>query len=372
MNDNGKRFGEAVSRLIAGDNLTGEETHRLFVQILNDETTEIHQGAFLAAITAKGPTPEEMAGAWRAIVDVDTTPARPVVSRPVVDNCGTGMDGFKTFNISTGAAVVAAAGGVCMARHGARAITSRCGTVDLCEALGVDMECPAETVRRSIESAGIGLFNGMSAETHPQALFRILSRMQFGSILNIAASLANPAHPVHGVRGVYAPEMVTPVAEAMRAIGYRRAMIFHGHSGNGVGGMDELSPVADSVVAELTEAGEIRSYTLQPRSLGLNGSIRLADIAGGGDPGQEARRMLRIFTGQDTAALYHTVCLNAAPVLRVGGVVDNLADGMAAAREIIDSGRALAKLREWVAAQNRHPEQGIRHLESLLSDALGG
>lgn len=368
MVDNGKQFGEAVNRLIAGENLTGEETRGFFTQILNDDQTEMQQGAFLAAITAKGPSPDEIAGTWRAIFDVDTARVRPEVSGPVVDNCGTGMDGFKTFNISTGAAIVAAAGGVCLARHGARAITSKCGTVDLCEALGVDVECPADTVRRSIESAGIGLFNGMSAEIHPKALFRILSRMQFGSILNIAASLANPANPTFGVRGVYAPEMVLPVAETMRAIGYRRAMIFHGQSGNGVGGIDELSPVSDSVVAELTEKGEIHTYTLHPRSVGLNGSIRLGDIAGSGDLREEALRMLRILTGRDKASRYHTVCLNAAPIFMVAGLAEDLAAGMETAREMIDSGRALDKLRQWVSTQNRDPQNGTHQLESLLAE----
>ena len=128
---------------------------------------------------------------------------------------------FKTFNISTGASIVAAAGGVCLARHGARAITSRCGTVDLCEMLGVDVECSADTVQASIEQSGLGLFNCMSPTTHPQALFRILSQMSFGSILNIAASLANPANPAYGVRGVYAWEMIDPVIQTMREMGFQ-------------------------------------------------------------------------------------------------------------------------------------------------------
>ena len=196
--------------MIAGEDLSREETRGLFSELLNGEQTDIHQGALLSAITAKGPNPAEIAGAWEAIFDLDTVKVTPDVQEPLIDNCGTGMDSIKTFNISTASAIVAAGGGVYLARHGARAITSRCGTVDICETLGIDVECKSEVVKTSIEKTGIGLFNGMSPHVHPRALFRILSQMSFGSILNIAASLSNPAKPEHGVRGVYSEKMILP------------------------------------------------------------------------------------------------------------------------------------------------------------------
>ncbi len=143
---------------------------------------------------------------------------------PPVENSGTGMDSFKTFNISTAAAIVAAAGGVRMARHGARAVTSDCGTVDMAKALGVDVDCGTDIVAESIFRAGIGLFNGMSPQVHPRALARVLSQTGFGSTLNIATSLANPASPRLAVRGVYRREMVATVAEVMRAIGRWRML----------------------------------------------------------------------------------------------------------------------------------------------------
>ena len=130
-----------------------------------------------------------------------------------------GMDSIKTFNISTAASIVAAAEGISMAKHGSRAVTSRCGTVDILEVLGVDVDCEVGLVKRSIEVAGIGIFNGTSKRVHPSALSRILSQIRFGTILNVAASLANPALPTYGVRGSQ-PEMILPVARAMR-IGYR-------------------------------------------------------------------------------------------------------------------------------------------------------
>ncbi|MBU0986861.1 MAG: anthranilate phosphoribosyltransferase [Proteobacteria bacterium] len=367
MNAGFKEFGNAVNRLIAGENLSREETQSLVSDILRGKQSDIHQGAFLSAITAKGPSPDEIAGAWKAIYDIDTIKVEPITAQqPIVDNCGTGMDSFKTFNISTAAAIVAAAGETTLARHGARAITSRCGTVDLCEALGVDVECPSETVKNSIETIGIGLFNGMSPEVHPQALFRILSQMCFGSILNIAASLANPANPRYGVRGVYSCKMIGPVLKTMKAIGYKRAIVFHGLTGNSAGGMDELSPVAESCVAELFADGRVESYTLTPKAVGLRYRPSLEEIAAGPDPRHEALRLLKVFNGKDKQALYETICLNAAPIFYVADKVVNLKAGMDKARAVIDSGAAMDKLRQWVQTQQREPQTGIKRLDALI------
>jgi anthranilate phosphoribosyltransferase len=366
MVDNFKKFGNSITSLISGNDLTREQTKELFSEILNNKQSDIHQGAFLAAITAKGPCPEEIAGTWDAIYDIDTAKIRPDTKQPVVDNCGTGMDSFKTFNISTAASIVAAAGGVCLARHGARAVTSRCGTVDLCETLGVDMECPVETVKTSIEKTGIGLFNAMSPLVHPQALFRILSQMSFGSILNIAASLANPVMPEYGVRGVYAKEMISPVIETMKEIGFKKAMVFYGSSGNGMGGMDELSPISESWVAELSEDGNIEHYALSPEILDIRYSITPEEIAGGNDPEMEALKLLTVFTSKDKKALYETICLNAAPIFYVAGKTAAIKSGIEKSREIIASGKAMNKLKEWIVTQHRDPETGKRQLEHLM------
>ncbi|MBN1932428.1 MAG: anthranilate phosphoribosyltransferase [Desulfobacterales bacterium] len=366
MNERFVKFGNSIDRLIAGKDLSREEAQLCFAEILKAEQSDIHQGAFLSAITAKGPSPKEIAGVWQAIYDFDTVKVSPKIKKPIVDNSGTGMDGFKTFNISTAAAIVAAAGGLCLARHGARAITSRCGTVDLCEALGIDMECPAQIVQTSIEQAGIGLFNGMSACVHPHALFRILSQMRFGSILNIAASLANPVKLDYGVRGVYSAEMITPVICSMKEIGFKRALVFHGQSGNGSGGMDEISPVAESLAAELSAEGNIAYYRLEPKDLGLRGALNLSEIAGGSDPNHEAVRLLKVFNGKDKKTLYETICLNTAPIFYVADEVRNLKEGVEKARDIIDSGDALDKLRMWVHMQNRDADVGEKRLDELM------
>lgn len=366
MEEELKRFGKAIDELIAKNNLSRTQMRDFFAEILENEQPELHQGAFLAALAAKNPTPAEIAGAWEAIYELDTVRTVPVTAQPVVENSGTGMDQFKTFNISTAAAIVAAAGAVPLARHGARAITSRCGTVDICEALGVDVECSADVVRNSIEQAGIGLFNGMSAEVHPRALFRILSQIRFGSILNIAASLANPANPRYAARGVYAARMLQPTIETMREIGFSRALVFHGETAQG--GIDELSPAGNSVVAELRPDGEVIKYTLTPKDLGVRDSDNPADIAAGNDPHQEALRLLRILTGQDTGILREAVCLNAAPIFYVAGMAENMREGVENARKIVSSGKALNKLTDWVHTQNRAPDAGRKRLQALMSE----
>ncbi len=361
-------FGSKVDALIKGQCLTRAEASDLFGQILQNEQPDLQQGAFLAAITAKGATPQEIAGIWEAIYEIDTVKVRPEVDGPLVENCGTGMDSLKTFNISTAASIVAAADGIKMAKHGARAITSRCGAVDILETLGVDVECDIDLVKRSIERAGIGIFNGMSGKVHPQALYRILSQIRFGTILNIAGSLANPALPTIGVRGVYSREMVVPIARAMKEIGYRRAFVVHGRNMDGSKGMDELSSLGPSFVAELTEDGDIEEFTMSPEQLGLKSGDESA-ILYRSDRSAEAINLLKVLSGKDTGKKREIVCLNAAPLLYITNHASNLREGVNKAAEIIDSGKPIKKLIAWVSEQNSEPKQKQERLEDMLSQA---
>ena len=141
MSDQERTFGSGIGKLVNGEDLSRQRAKEMFDQVLLNEETDMQQGAFLAALTAKGETAEEIAAGWEAIYEQDTVKVEPEVSSPLVENCGTGMDELNTFNISTSASIVAAAGGVTMAKHGSRAITSVCGTIDILEMLGVDVEC---------------------------------------------------------------------------------------------------------------------------------------------------------------------------------------------------------------------------------------
>ncbi|NNG02383.1 MAG: anthranilate phosphoribosyltransferase [Desulfobacteraceae bacterium] len=359
-----RAFGTLISRLINKEDLSRDEAKNAFCRMLGDETSEMQQGALLAALTAKGETEDEVAGAWEAIYEMDTHTVSLAGDTPVVENSGTGMDTFKTFNISTAASIIAASGDIRMARHGARAITSACGTVDMAEALGVDVECSARVVADSIEKANIGLFNGMSPQIHPNALGRILSKICFGSTLNIAASLANPALPKRAVRGVYARRMVAPVARVMKAIGYERAVVLHGGIDNSTKGMDEASVSGTTYCAELCSDGRIREFEFLPSDFGLD--THDPDLlAPTSEINTEARRFTSLITGKPIDARADAAALNAGLIFYVADRTGSIGDGVSAARDALRSGEAFTALENWVATQNTDPEKGLRTLHTL-------
>ncbi|OPX59425.1 MAG: Anthranilate phosphoribosyltransferase [Methanomassiliicoccales archaeon PtaB.Bin215] len=364
-----REFGTSVDALIRGEHIGRRRTRDMFREVLLNQQPDLQQGAFLAALTSARPTPEEIAGAWEAIFEIDTEKARPEVDGYLVENCGTGMDRIKTFNVSTLASVVAAAGGVYMAKHGARAITSRCGIVDMAETLGVDVECEVSVVKRSVEVAGIGLFNGMSAKVHPQALYRILSQVRFGTILNVAGSLANPASPEVGVRGVYSRELVLPLARTMREMGYRKGIVAHGLDGNGERGMDELSTLGRSIISEFHEDGEVSSYDITPQGMGLPiGQEK--EILSTLDRETEALRFIRVLLGKESGSRRDMVALNTAPMLYLNGNVSSLEEGVAKALDILESGKGFVKLKDWVRAQSSgDPGERLERLERMAERA---
>ncbi|MCG6879544.1 MAG: anthranilate phosphoribosyltransferase [Deltaproteobacteria bacterium] len=358
-----KEFGAFITRLIQKEDLTRQESKEAFQTILRDQTTELQQGAFLAALTAKGETAEEVAGSWEAIYELDTVKVDH--PGPVVENSGTGMDSFKTFNISTAASIVAASGGVPMARHGARSITSMCGTVDMAEMLGVDVECQAELVADSVKKAGIGLFNGMSPQSHPKALGRILSKIHFGSTLNIAASLANPVMPKIGVRGVYSKEMVLPVIKVMKAIGYKRALVCHGGIDDSRKGMDEASVCGPTFCAELKENQKITEFSFLPEEFGLNRE-KPELLAPSQDLEREARDFVALFRKTKNRARAKAVALNAGLIFYVADD-RSIADGVRKAEAILKKGSGFETMERWVQIQNRDPQKGIKRLHALCN-----
>ena len=285
-----------------------------------------------------------------------------------MEDSGTGMDTLKTFNVSSAAAIVAAACGVPMARHGARALTSFCGTVDILESMGLDVECDVDTVTKSIKQEGIGLFNGMSPKVHPVALGRILSQIRFGSTLNIAASLANPARPTHCVRGVYSEDLVGKVSQVLPEIGYQRGMVVYGKDDRVDGGMDELSITGESVVQEFS-GDEIKdSYTLRPEDVGLK-TAPFEEIAATGNLAQESSRFIKVLAGMNYSSCVDFTCLNAAVILYVADQAESIREGVDRSKEAIENGSALKKLIAWVAAQNTKSDKGLQQLEHQLAAA---
>jgi len=363
--DQNREFGAIITRLIKKENLNRDTAKDAFISVLNNDVTDMQQGAFLAALAAKGETRQEVAGAWEAIYDLDTTKVTISSDLKIVENSGTGMDTFKTFNISTAASLIAAAGGIPMARHGARAITSVCGTVDMAEALGVDVECSADLVAKSIESANVGLFNGMSPKIHPMALGRILSQIYFGSTLNIAASLANPALPSIGVRGVYSKEMIQPVARVMKEIGYQSAIVLYGTMDGSKLGMDEASICGITHCAMVNESDDIQEFIIDPKKLGLAAQSG-SDLTPAQDVQTESKRFAALMANKEDNARKDAVILNAGLIFLAANKAKDVEDGIQMAARILESGTAFKTLETWVQTQTTDPEKSLGLLHGLM------
>lgn len=345
-------FSEYINTLIKGEHLGQAECRHCFNQILTNEGSDHDQGAFLAALRAKGETVEEIAGAWQSVDGVDTVHVCGEMPADIVENSGTGMDPMKTVNISSGAAVIAAAGGVAMARHGSRALSSRCGTVDVCEVLGIDVDCSVESVAASIRQCGIGLFNGMSSHVHPEALARLLGNISFGSPLNIAASLAHPARPEIAVRGVHHPGAIEPVANVMHAIGYHHALIIHGCDGDGRPAMDELSIYGPTYAAWLYPDGIVERFEISPEDFGIEGKTP-DSIRSTGDIMRDAAQLHAALRNEGNQELINTLCLNAAAIFIIAGKYPTLQAGFDRAKALVGSMQAAAKLDQWIRTQGR-------------------
>lgn len=360
-----KKFGQGIQKVIDGQNLERAESYSMFKDLLRGQQPDLHQGAYLAALVTKGETVSEIAGAWEAIVELDTVQVKENFPNPLVENSGTGMDQLKTFNVSSAAAIVAAAGGVQIARHCARALTSVCGAVDILEAIGIDVECDVEITVNSIKKAGIGIFNGMSPKIHPNGLFRILSQIRFGSTLNIAASLASPCRPTHALRGVYSENIIPKLAEVMREINYRRALIVHGFDALEQNGMDELSLLGKSVIHEFFPDGQSDTYTITPEELGLK-RAEYSKIAALNNIQEESIRFLKVLNGNGYPECIDFTCMNAGAILYLIGKVDDLKSGVQLSRELIANGQAFLKLREWIKFQSKTSVEGYKKFDQLI------
>ncbi len=361
-----RNFGAIVVRLTHGENITREEARECWRQICEEEQTDLQQGGFMGALQAKGATPEEVAGTFEALYEYDTIKVEVETPEPLIDNCGTGADTLKTLNISTGAAIIAAAQGLYVVRHAARAISSNCGAVDVVEAFGVNVESAPELPKRSIENAGICVWNAFLPSVHPKTLARVLSQIRFGSAINLVGPLLNPTMPEYKVMGVPNREMIDIEVRTLKELGFRRAFVMHGLDDESGKGMDEVSTLGVTHVAELMEDGSIKSYEIRPEDLGIKKGT-FEELASTRDVQQDALGLLRVLAGRDTGPRADIVCLNAAPLLTVMGKAKDLKTGVDMARQAIGDGRALDKLRDWVTWQNETPEDGMPTLEEMIS-----
>jgi len=327
-----------LARLLDGHDLSRVEARETMNAIMVGEATQAQIAGFLVALRAKGETADEIAGCAEAMRDhvLAVTPRR----EDLVDTAGTGGDGKHTLNISTAAALVAAAAGAGVAKHGNRAASSQTGSADVLEALGLELELAPERIAQSIDELGFGF---MFAQAHHPAMKHAAPvRRELGTrtVFNVLGPLTNPAGARAQVVGVYSPSLVRPIAEALVQLGSRRAFVVHG-----AGGIDELSPVGPNEVCEVVDGG-VRERTIDPQELGLARSS-VAELAGG-TPAENASAIRAVFAGEQ-GARRDAILLNAAGAVAAAGHADDLGEGLELARRALDTGAAAARLDELVA-----------------------
>ncbi len=318
----------AIEQLLNGKALERDEARSVMDQVMTGEATPAQIAGLLIALRAKGETAVEMAG----FVDSMRAHATPL-ELPVeaIDTCGTGGDRANTFNISTAAALVAAGAGVPVAKHGNRAASSRCGSADVLEALGVAINLGPQGVRGCIERAGIGFC--FAPTFHPSMRHAASPRRELGvrTVFNVLGPLANPARVHRQALGVGSPALAPVMVRVLQELGHRRALVFYGEDG-----LDELSVVAPSRVFDLNE-GAVREYRLEPAELGLRRAAP-EDLAGGTPP-ENAGILRRVFEGEK-GPKRDVVLLNAAAALLAAGAARDWRDGIRIAEQSIDTGRA--------------------------------
>jgi anthranilate phosphoribosyltransferase len=329
---------EAIAQLLDGRDLDSSAANAAMDEIMSGEATQAQTAGFLVALSAKGETADEIAGcaeAMRAHV-IPVTPART----DLVDTAGTGGDGARTLNISTAAALVAAAAGAAVAKHGNRAVSSASGSADVLEALGFDLELEPERIARSIDELGFGFI--FAPAHHPGFRHAAPVRRELGvrTVFNVLGPLTNPAAARAQIVGVYSAELTPVIAEVLSRLGTARAFVVHG-----AGGIDELSPAGPNLVCEV-EDGAVRSRTIDPLDLGIArcapGDLR------GGTPEDNATAIRDVLRGE-AGPHRDAVLLNAAGAIAAAGHAGDLGEGLALATAAVDSGAAAGRLDDLVA-----------------------
>jgi anthranilate phosphoribosyltransferase len=325
---------EAIAKLVRSESLTEDQAAAAFEVIMRGDATPVQIAGFIVALRMKGETVDELTGFARTARAVATPIA---VDGALLDTCGTGGDGMATFNISTLAAIVAAACGAKVAKHGNRAASSMCGSADVLEQLGVKIDLNPEGVARCIDGAGIGFL--FAPIFHPSFRFAGVPRRELGvrTVFNVLGPLCNPAGAKYQALGVADGSMAGKMAEVLMRLGVERAVVFHAGDG-----MDELSVSSPSYVIEID--GRRTEYELNPADLGL-AAAPVGAMRGGG-PEENAQIARDILAGAK-GPRRDVVLLNAAAALRAAGSAKSWKDGLGMAGDAIDSGRAGDVLDRW-------------------------
>jgi len=328
---------EAIAHLVAGGSLTETEAAAAMEEIMTGTATPSQLGAFLTALRLKGETVDELTGLARVMRDQAVHVTLPAHMH-AVDTCGTGGDSAGTFNVSTAAGLVVAALGQPVAKHGNRAATSKCGSADVLEALGVKLELGPEQVALCVERVGFGF---MFAPTYHPAMRHVgPTRREIGirTVFNILGPLTNPAGARYQVLGVADPKLLRLMGDVLLRLGTERALVVHGEDG-----VDELSLSAPTRICEVRgDAGQLVEYTVSPEDVGLTMHPR-KDVLGG-DAQRNAHIMRAVLSGEETGPIADMVALNAGAALYITGKASDLHDGVRQVKLALRTGRALATL----------------------------
>lgn len=333
---------EAIAKIVAKGDLTYTEAYTVMNEIMNGETSQTQNAAFLAALatkSTKAETTEEIAGCAAAMrehaLKVDKK------GMEVMEIVGTGGDGAQSFNISTTSAFVIAAGGVKIAKHGNRAASSKCGTADCQEALGININLEPEQCVELLEKAGFCFFFAQKYHSSMKYVGAIRKELGFRTVFNILGPLTNPANPDVMLLGVYDEALVEPLAEVLMNLGVKQGLVVYG-----MDKLDEISMSSPTLVCDFKDTRH-KTYTIQPEDFGLTTCDKSELV--GGTPEQNAEITLKILKGEDKGPKRGAVLMNAGAALYAAGKADSIAAGIELAKEIIDSGKAYEKYEQYKA-----------------------
>ena len=331
-----------IEVLMAGQDLSQQEAGDAMEVILSGQAVATQLAAFSTALKGKGDTAGEHAGFPKTLIaHADHVPHK----KPVLCNCGTGGDAKNTFNISTTSAFVLAAGGVQVAKHGNRSASSRSGAADVLEALGVNVNLPAGSVGQEIDSIGLGFLFAPALNKAMKYVAKTRRELGYRTVFNMLGPIINPAGLDYQCVGIYDGELTHKFAEVLRAVGVKHALVFHSEDG-----MDEISTFASSKVSELKD-GNIIDYEINPQTYGFVAKGSVADYRGG-EPADNARITLDILEGREKGAKRDIVLLNAAAAFYAADRTASIAEGLELAAQMLDSGKAAAKLQELIDISN--------------------
>ncbi|MBI4428178.1 MAG: anthranilate phosphoribosyltransferase [Ignavibacteriales bacterium] len=332
---------EVIIKLAEHQDLSSPEAYEAMIEIMSGNASDAQIAGFLMGLRLKGETPEEISGCARAMRE---KAVRIQAKHPaVIDTCGTGGDASGTFNISTTAAIIASAAGAAVAKHGNRAVSSRCGSADVLKALGVNIDIPVEKVSKVLEDVGITFLFAPVMHQAMKYAVGVRKDLAIRTIFNILGPLTNPAGAKRQVLGVFQPSLTETMALVLKDLGSDHALVVHGD-----GGLDELSTVGETKVSELRN-GQVTTYQVRAKEVGVETTS--ADAIRGGGIATNVEIIQGILGGMDGAPREIAV-LNAGAALFVAGKASSLKGGVQDARAAIDNGSAKRKLQQWIEATN--------------------